>query len=68
LQPYSVSLWIRTSCEQQEQFGSADVTSIADDDPLLAYVLSHSSTLEIDRLQLDSAVLQVLMLHFYMLP
>jgi serine phosphatase RsbU (regulator of sigma subunit) len=31
---------------------------VADDDPLLAYVLSHPGALEIDRLQLDSPVLQ----------
>ncbi len=31
---------------------------VADDDPLMAYMLSHPSTLEIERLQLDSPVLQ----------
>src|SRR5260370_34683167 len=31
---------------------------IADDDPLIAYVLSHSSALEIDRLHVDSPVLR----------
>jgi hypothetical protein len=58
MQPYSVSLWTRTTNEQQKQSGSMEEIKAADDDPLIAYVLSHSGTLEIDRLQLDSPVLQ----------
>lgn len=58
MQPYSVSIWIRTSHEQQEQSSSKEEIMIADDDPLLTYVLSHPGALEIDRLQLDSPVLQ----------
>jgi len=58
LQPYFVSVWIRTSHEQQEQSSSKEEIMVADDDPFLAYVLSHPGALEIDRLQLDSPVLQ----------
>ena len=60
MQPYSVSLWTRTShtCTQQEQSGSTEEIMVADDDPLIAYVLSHPGALEVDRLQLDSPILQ----------
>lgn len=61
LQPYSLSLWIRVS-QQQEQSGSTEETSIADDDPLFPYISSHAGTIEIDRLQLDSPALQELKL------
>jgi len=62
IQPYSASLWIRIFHEQQEKSGSTEEIMVADDDPLLAYVLSHSGALEIDRLHLDSPVLQHLKL------
>ena len=58
MQPYSLSLWTRTTIEQLKQSGAMELINVADDDPLMAYVLSHSNTLEIDRLQLDSPVLQ----------
>ncbi len=58
MQPYSVSLWTRASSEQREQSRSMEEIMVADDDPLIAYVLSHPATLEIDRLHLDSPVLQ----------
>ena len=58
MQPYSVSLWTRTTNEQQKQSGSMELIKVADADSLIAYVLGHSGTLEIDRLQLDSPVLQ----------
>ena len=58
MQPYSVSLWTLTTNEQHKQSGSMELINVADDDPLIAYVLSHSGTLEIDRMQLDSPVLQ----------
>ncbi len=58
MQPYSISLWTRASNEQQVQSGSKEEIMVADDDPLILYVLSHPGTLEIDRLQLDSPVLQ----------
>jgi serine phosphatase RsbU (regulator of sigma subunit) len=63
MQPYSVSLWTRISHEQQEKSSSQEEIMIADDDPLLAYMLSHPGTREIDRLQLDSPVLQDMKLH-----
>ncbi len=62
IQPYSVSLWIRTSAEQQEQSSSTEETMIADNDPLVVYVLGHPNALEVDLLQLDSPVLQDLKL------
>jgi len=62
MQPYSVSLWTRASNEQQEQAGSTEAIMVADDDPLIAYFLRHPGTLEIDRLHLDSPVLQELKL------
>ena len=62
IQPYSASLWIRASHEQQEKSGSTEEIMVADDDPLLAYVLSHPGALEIDRLHLASPVLQHLKL------
>jgi serine phosphatase RsbU (regulator of sigma subunit) len=58
MRPYSVSLWTRASNKQQEQSSSKEEILVADDDPLIAYVLSHPATLVIDRLQLDSPVLQ----------
>ncbi|HAG99690.1 MAG TPA: hypothetical protein DCL75_12765, partial [Ktedonobacter sp.] len=54
MQPYTVSLWTRTSHTQQEQSGSTEEIMVADDDPLIDYVLSHPGALEVDRLQLDS--------------
>ena len=63
MQPYSVSLWTRTTNEQRKQSGSMELIKVADDDPLIVYVLSNSGTLEVDRLQLDSPVLQDLKLH-----
>ncbi len=64
MQPYSVSLWIRISPHaQQEQSSAREEIMVAGDDPLIAYVLSHPGALEIDRLQLESPVLQDLRLH-----
>jgi serine phosphatase RsbU (regulator of sigma subunit) len=60
IKPYSVALWTRTTNEQQKQSDSIEMIKVANDDPLIAYVLSHSNTLEIDRLHLDSPVLQQL--------
>ena len=58
MQPYSVSLWTRTTVEHRKQSDALELINVADNDPLMAYVLNHSSTLKIDRLQLDSSVLQ----------
>ena len=63
MQPYSVSLWVRISHEQQEQSSAVEEIMVSGDDPLIAYVLSHPGALEIDRLQLESPVLQDLRLH-----
>lgn len=62
MQPYSVSFWIRTFKNEPELSGSPEEIVVADDDPLMAYVLRHPGTLEIDRLRLDSPVLQKLSL------
>ena len=62
MQPYFISLWIRTLGKQQEPSGSPEEISVADADPLIGYILSHPGVLEIDRLQLDSPILQDLKL------
>jgi serine phosphatase RsbU (regulator of sigma subunit) len=56
LHPYSASLWIRAK-EPREPSDMLEEIVVADDDPLLAYMLRHSETLEVDRLHLDSPVL-----------
>ena len=58
MQPYFTSLWICTVGAEPEQAGSTEEISIADDDPLIPYMLSHPGALGIDRLHLDSPVLQ----------
>lgn len=62
MQPYFVSLWVRSMMQQQEQSGlqkSAEMM-VASNDALIDYALRHSGALEIDRLQLDSPLLQSL--------
>jgi serine phosphatase RsbU (regulator of sigma subunit) len=60
MQPYSVSLWVRTTMHQQEQPGSTERSefTVAGNDPIIVYALSHPGAMEVDRLQLDSPVLQ----------
>ena len=60
MQPAMVTLWVRLSARQQEVAGDSAQTTcqVADDDPLLAYLLSHSGALEVERLQLVSEALQ----------
>ena len=62
MQPYSVSLWVRTTEHQQEQPGSTERSefTVAGNDPIIVYALSHPGAMEVDRLQLDSPVLQQL--------
>jgi len=62
MQPYSVSLWVSTTEHQQEQSGSTERSefTVAGNDPIIVYVLSHPGAMEVDRLQLDSPVLQQL--------
>jgi serine phosphatase RsbU (regulator of sigma subunit) len=62
MQPYSVSLWVRTTEHQQKQPGSTERSefTVAGNDPIIVYVLSHPGVMEVDRLQLDSPVLQQL--------
>ncbi len=60
MQPAMVTLWVRLSARQQETAGDLAQTTcqVADDDPLLAYLLSHSGALEVERVQLASEALQ----------
>src|SRR5260370_22077990 len=60
MQPAMVTLWVRLSACQQEAAGDLAQTTyqVADDDPLLAYLLSHSGALEVERVQLASEALQ----------
>jgi serine phosphatase RsbU (regulator of sigma subunit) len=58
MQPYSISLWVCASNKQQEQSGSTEEITVAGNDPLIVYMLSHPGAIEIDRLQLDSPLLQ----------
>ena len=62
MRPYSLSLWIRAAHDQPEQSGSLAEISVLGDDPLVAYMLRHASALEVDRLHLDSPLLQDLKL------
>src|SRR5579884_2713718 len=62
MHPYSLSLWLRTFNQQTGQPNSSEEITIADDDPLLAYVRNHPGTQEVDRLQLHSPILQELKL------
>src|SRR5215472_3237371 len=62
LQPYSISFWIRSSDDRPESSRSTEEIVVADDDPLLTYVLHHPGSLEIDRLRLNSPTLQKLSL------
>ena len=38
MQPYSLSLWTRTTIEQRKQSGAMELINVSDDDPLMAYV------------------------------
>jgi serine phosphatase RsbU (regulator of sigma subunit) len=74
LAPQSVSLWIRTAGEdasaQSESAGGAPgwigpalaqaQVAVDDHDPLLTFILEHTSAIELDRLDLDSPVLRML--------
>jgi serine phosphatase RsbU (regulator of sigma subunit) len=62
MQPYSLSLWVRAVHAQPEKLRLPEEISVSDDDPLVAYILRHANTQEIDRLQLDSPLLQDLKL------
>jgi len=68
MQPQSVSVWARTTVQDDTGISPAQVDAknndgyinVADNDPFMAYALSHPSTIEVDRLQLDSPVLHTL--------
>ncbi len=63
MKPYSVALWVHTTVQQKQVQAQADTTkyaefSISGNDPFVVYALRHPGTLEIDRLQLTSLLLQ----------
>lgn len=58
LHPSWISLWIRMQGLQPELSNMREQMVIADDDPLLAYLLSHAHVLEVDRLSLNSPTLR----------
>ncbi len=58
MDPYSVSLWTRISEERQEKSSAIETMYIADDDPLMVYLLKYPGLLEISRLQLDTSIVQ----------
>ncbi len=47
MQPYSVSLWILALYKQQEQSNSTEEITVAGNDPLIVYMLSHPGAIEI---------------------
>ena len=55
LEPYSTALWLRASAKELAQSLPNALHTIADDDPILAYALQHSSVLDLGRLPLTSA-------------
>lgn len=60
MRPYSVALWLRIITATQEQPVSTELTefAVADEDAMIAYALRHLGTIEVDRVQLDSPLLQ----------
>lgn len=60
IQPYSISLWIRSANEQQEQSDATKRISIASSDPFMLYALSHAGAVEVERLQIDLPIVQSL--------
>ena len=63
MRPYSLSLWIRISNSRLDKPGSPEEIGIDSADPLIGYTLHHVSALEVDRLQLESPLLQELKQH-----
>lgn len=62
MQPYFLTLWTRTPSEEQDAFTPLEEISIPDDDALIAYLLDHPNTLEVDRVPVNSPLLQDLKL------
>ena len=58
MQPYSVSLWVRASGEQQKKSDGSEEIVIADDDALVVYLLHHSGVSAINRLRIDSSAVE----------
>ncbi len=58
LHPSWIALWIRTQEPQLALSEMPEHAVIAEDDPLLAYLLAHAHVLEVDRLSLNSPVLR----------
>lgn len=58
MQPYSLSFWVCISQEQQEKSALLEEVAVAEDDHLVAYLLSHSGITEVDKLQMESPLLR----------
>ena len=60
IRPYSVSFWVRSANEQREQSDATKQISIANSDPFMLYALSHTGAVEVERLQINSPIVQSL--------
>ncbi len=61
MQPAIVALWVRLSQRQQATgYPALPTCQVADDDPLLAYLLAHPGALEVEGIQLASETLHAL--------
>lgn len=63
MQPTTIALWVRTVRRNDMEHPAASAefnASIADNDPLLTFALSHSGAIEVEKLQLASPALQSL--------
>lgn len=63
MQPSTLSLWIRLPSDESRHVNPAEQVTLADDDPFMAYLLTHPTSQEIERLSLDSPVLRHLKSH-----
>jgi len=62
MRPYSLALWVRTTDERSECRASPKEIAVPGNDPLVVYMLHHVNALEVDRLKVDSPLLQDLQL------
>jgi len=60
IRPYFVALWVRANPQQSTRTALADASTfpVADDDPFVGYALRHLGALEIERLHLESPLLE----------
>lgn len=57
MQPYCLAFWVLTA-EQRTKASAGEVYVVAEDDPLVVSLLRHPGVTEIDRLTLESPLLQ----------